>query len=161
MKILILIAICLLQTSCYTFSASSLPKHLKTIQIYDIDNRSSDPVLANTLKQRFRDMFKKNASSVQLVNNDANADFKVILKSYSNRVDNYSRDAQVQLYRVRISISMIFKDNVEDRIIYQNNNMVGEGTYDISINESEQNQGQTRAIQALIDLTVNNALSDW
>jgi hypothetical protein len=157
----VLLASVLLQ-GCYTFSATSLPPHIRTIQIFDVDNRSSaQPLVAERLKQGFREMFRSNASSVQLVNENAHADLKVSIRNYRNVVESSSRNAQVQNYRVTITVDVVFKDNVKDRMIYEGKNITGYGIYDVSINESEELHGQKRAIEMLKETVINNSMSDW
>lgn len=148
-------------SGCYSFTASTLPSHIKTVQIHDVEDKALDPVLANDLHTAVVDMFKKNAGGIRLVNEEANADFEITLLSYANKPENYNSNSDVETYRVTIRVSVKFYDNVKDRIIYESKSLSADGTYDIQKNESEDRHGQARAIEKMQDLIVSNALAKW
>ena len=150
-----------LLAGCYSFPASTLPSHIKTVQIHEVEDKTLDPVLANNIHTAIVDMFKKNAGGVRLVNEDANADFQITLLSYTNKPENYNSNSDVETYRVTIRVSVKFYDNVKERIIYESNSLSADGTYDIQKNESEDRHGQARAIEKLQDLIIANALAKW
>ena len=89
---------------CYSFTASTLPSHIKTVQIHEVDNKTLDPVLGNTLKDSVEKMFRKNAGGVRLVNSDADADFELTLLSYTNKPENYTSSSEVETYRVTMKV---------------------------------------------------------
>ena len=150
-----------LLAGCYSFTASTLPSHIKTVQIHEVEDKTLDPVLANNIHTAVVDMFKKNAGGVRLVNENANADFEITLLSYTNKPENYNSNSDVETYRVTIRVSVKFYDNVKDRIIYESKSLSADGTYDIQKNESEDRHGQARAIEKMQDLIVSNALAKW
>ena len=154
------LAACLL-AGCYSFTASTLPSHIKTVQIHEVEDKTLDPVLANNIHTAIVDMFKKNAGGVRLVNEEANADFQITLLSYTNKPENYNSNSDVETYRVTLRVSVKFFDNVKERIIYESNSLSADGTYDIQKNESEDRHGQARAIEKLQDLIIANALAKW
>ena len=154
------LAACLL-AGCYSFTASTLPSHIKTVQIHEVEDKTLDPVLANNIHTAVVDMFKKNGGGVRLVNEEANADFQITLLSYTNKPENYNSNSDVETYRVTIRVSVKFYDNVKERIIYESNSLSADGTYDIQKNESEDRHGQARAIEKLQDLIIANALAKW
>ena len=150
-----------LLAGCYSFTASTLPSHIKTVQIHEVEDKTLDPVLANNIHTAVVDMFKKNAGGVRLVNENANADFEMTLLSYTNKPENYNSNSDVETYRVTIRVSVKFYDNVKDRIIYESKSLSADGTYDIQKNESEDRHGQARAIEKMQDLIIANALAKW
>lgn len=150
-----------LLAGCYSFTASTLPSHIKTVQIHEVEDKALDPVLANNIHTAVVDMFKKNAGGVRLVNENANADFEITLLSYTNKPENYNSNSDVETYRVTIRVSVKFYDNVKDRIIYESKSLSADGTYDIQKNESEDRHGQARAIEKMQDLIISNALAKW
>jgi len=147
--------------SCYSFTATTLPSHLKTVNIADVDYRSFDPVLGNRLKDGIRELFRINAPAIRIVNDNADADFTVTLLSYSNRPEAHSSSAEVETYRVTMGVSVSFYDNVRKKVIYENKSVQAIGSYDVQKNESEEMQGQERAIKALQEIIVSNALAKW
>jgi len=146
---------------CYSFTASTLPSHIKTVQIHDVEDKVLDPVLANDIHTAVVEMFKKNAGGVRLVNEEANADFEITLLSYTNKPENYNSNSDVETYRVSIRVSVKFYDNVKERIIYENKSLSADGVYDVQKNEAEDRHGQARAIEKLQDLIIANALAKW
>ena len=148
-------------TGCYSFTASTLPSHIKTVQIHEVEDKTLDPVLANNIHTAVVEMFRKNAGGVRLVNEDANADFQMTLIGYTNKPENYNSNSDVETYRVTIRVSVKFYDNVKERIIYENKSLSAEGVYDVQKNEVEDRHGQARAIEKLQDLIIANALAKW
>ena len=148
-------------SGCYSFTASTLPSHIKTVQIHEVEDKTLDPVLANNIHSAIVEMFRKNAGGVRLVNEEANADFSITLLSYTNKPENYNSNSDVETYRVTIRVSVKFFDNVKERIIYESTSLSADGTYDIQKNESEDRHGQARAIEKLQDLIIANALAKW
>ena len=124
-------------SGCYSFTASTLPSHIKTVNIHEVEG------------------------GVRLVNSDANADFEITLLSYSNKPENYNSNSDVETYRVTIRVEVKFYDNVKERIIYESKSLSADGVYDVQANETEDRHGQTRAVEKLQDLIVSNALAKW
>ena len=163
-RLLFLVAVAFvagLLSGCYSFTASTLPSHIKTVQIHEVEDKTLDPVLANNIHTAVVEMFRKNAGGVRLVNENANADFEMTLLSYTNKPENYNSNSDVETYRVTIRVSVKFYDNVKERIIYESKSLSADGTYDIQKNESEDRHGQTRAIEKMQDLIIANALAKW
>lgn len=148
-------------SGCYSFTASTLPSHIKTVNIHEVEDKTLDPVLANDIHTAVVDMFRKNAGGVRLVNEEASADFEISLLSYTNKPENYNSNSDVETYRVTIRVSVKFYDNVKDRIIYESKSLSADGTYDVASNETEDRHGQKRAIEKLQDLIISNALAKW
>ena len=163
-RLLFLVAVAFvagLLSGCYSFTASTLPSHIKTVQIHEVEDKTLDPVLANNIHTAVVEMFRKNAGGVRLVNENANADFEMTLLSYTNKPENYNSNSDVETYRVTIRVSVKFYDNVKERIIYESKSLSADGPYDIQKNESEDRHGQTRAIEKMQDLIIANALAKW
>ena len=148
-------------SGCYSFTASTLPSHIKTVKIHEVEDKTLDPVLANNIREGVVEMFRKNAGGVRLVNDDANADFEMSLLSYTNKPENYNSNSDVETYCVTIRVSVRFYDNVKEKIIYESKSLSAEGTYDVQANETEDRHGQARAIEKMQDLIITNALAKW
>ena len=148
-------------SGCYSFTASTLPSHIKTVKIHEVEDKKLDPVLANNIRAGVLEMFRKNAGGVRVVNDNANADFEMTLLSYTNKPENYNSSSDVETYRVTIRVSVKFYDNVKERVIYESKSLSAEGTYDVQANETEDRHGQARAIEKMQDLIITNALAKW
>lgn len=154
-------AVAVLLSGCYSFTASTLPSHIKTVNIHEVDDKVMDAVLANDIRTGVVDMFKKNAGGVRIVNGEANSDFQISLLSYTNKPENYNSNSDVETYRVTIRVAVKFYDNVKERIIYEAKSLSADGTYDVQANETEDRHGQARAIEKLQELIITNALAKW
>ena len=148
-------------TGCYSFTASTLPSHIHTVHIADIDNKTLDPVLGNDIRNGVIEVFRKNAGKVRIVNEDADADFQLTLLSYTNKPENFTSGSDVETYRVTIRVAVKFYDNVKERIIYESKGLNADGVYDVQANETEDRHGQVRAIEKMQDLIIANALAKW
>ena len=163
-RLLCFVAIALLAgllSGCYSFTASTLPSHIRTVKIHEVEDKTLDPVLANNIREGVVEMFRKNAGGVRLVNGDANADFEMTLLSYTNKPENYNSNSDVETYRVTIRVSVKFYDNVKEKVIYESKSLSAEGTYDVQANETEDRHGQARAIEKMQDLIITNARAKW
>ena len=160
LMLLVALLVCSL-SGCYSFTASTLPSHIKTVKIHEVEDKTLDPVLANNIREGVVEMFRKNAGGVRLVNENANADFEMTLLSYTNKPENYNSNSDVETYRVTIRVSVKFYDNVREKVIYESKSLSAEGTYDVQANESEDRHGQARAIEKMQDLIITNALAKW
>ena len=129
-----------LLSGCYSFTASTLPSHIKTVKIHEVEDKTLDPVLANNIRAGVLEMFRKNAGGVRVVNESS---------------------SDVETYRVTIRVSVKLYDNVKERVIYESKSLSAEGTYDVQANETEDRHGQARAIEKMQDLIITNALAKW
>ena len=159
--LVLMVFVASLLSGCYSFTASTLPSHIKTVKIHEVEDKTLDPVLANNIRAGVLEMFRKNAGSVRVVNDNANADFEMTLLSYTNKPENYNSSSDVETYRVTIRVSVKFYDNVKERVIYESKSLSAEGTYDVQANETEDRHGQARAIEKMQDLIITNALAKW
>lgn len=146
---------------CYSFSASTLPAHIRTVHIPEVENRTLDPVLANRLRDGIVQMFRRQASGVRLVNENADADFKVVLLRYTNSPERFSRQSDVESYKSVLVVDVHFYDNRRKRDIYKATALSADGIYNVARNETEELHGQERAIQKLQELIITNALAKW
>jgi hypothetical protein len=160
-KTLLLLANAAMLCSCYSFTATTLPSHIKTVNIADVDCRSFDPVLGNRLKDGLRELFRTNAPAVRIINDEADSDLTVTIMSYSNRPMNQTSNAEVETYVVTMGISVLYNDNVRKKAIFEHKSIMATGVYDVLKNESEEIHGQERAIKMLQGIIVNGALAKW
>ncbi len=158
----ILLAIfCLtLLSSCYSFSSSTLPKNIKTITIFPAENNTMQMVLGDDLTENIKNMFSTHARDVKQINNSTHSEFYITLKEYSNKALGFSAEADIQSYQVVILVDVLFKDVVNNEILYEGVDLEGTGEYDAST-EDEVTHGQKRAIEDIQQVIINNSLSAW
>ena len=93
--LVLMVFVASLLSGCYSFTASTLPSHIKTVKIHEVEDKTLDPVLANNIRAGVLEMFRKNAGGVRVVNENANADFEMTLLSYTNKPENYNSSSDV------------------------------------------------------------------
>lgn len=159
---LLLFVIVILQ-SCYSFSATTLPAHIKRIRIGDVENLTTNPTLGVRIRDAVVETLRRNASAVRIVNGNDSADAEILvtLASYANEVGTYSSTAQVETNKSVLVTKVLFTDLVYKKTIYENRSIRSEGIYSLQLNESEELHGQQRAIENLQEIIINNALSQW
>ena len=145
--------------SCYTFSGSTLPPHLKTVEIPVFGNTTLEPGIDNDVTTELSSEIMK--SQLRPANQDADATISGKVTSYSNRPHTFGAggaEVNVEQYIVQISAEVEFYDNVSARSIYKGT-VSGEGTYDFQ-NESEQ-IGRDKAVKNLVEKIIQNSVQMW
>jgi hypothetical protein len=143
---------------CYTFSGSTLPSHLRTVNVLPIDNKTLQPALAQDLRQAVIDGFNR-SSSMRLVPSRGNCDLKLVLKSYDQKPFNISGN-DITDYQINLVVGVEFIDNVKNEILFQEENLPGYATYSVTSGETE-TTGKERAVSALVETILDNTVSGW
>ncbi len=146
---------------CYSFSQTVLPSHLKTVVIPPAKNLTYQASMGDKLTQRIQELFRKEAPGLRQINSQGQSQFDMTLKSYTNQPHKYSSSGTVDEYVVNVVVDVEFRDLVKDETIYKGTGLRGAGVYSVASGESEELHGQTRALEEIQQLIVNNALSGW
>jgi hypothetical protein len=155
---ILLAALC----SCiYTLSGSSLPSHLKTVEVPLFANQSLEPNIAEEItRQLSTDIVAGNL--LKVVETNGNAVLNGIVTSYKNEPYTYgaseTRKVDVQQYVVRITADVEFLDVKNDEPIYKGQ-VTGEGIYDLST-QTEEN-GKQAAIKEMVQRIMANSVQGW
>jgi len=145
----------------YTFSGSTLPSHLKTVDIPLFKNQSLQPGVAEQITADLNQKVQQtNLLKPVSQNSDATILGKVV--SYENRPYTYGtksfRNVDVSSYSVKISVEIEFLDNKKDKTIYKGI-ITEEGIYDFKT-ESEE-AGKKRAVERILDQILQNSVQSW
>ena len=161
--ILLLTSTMLFTAGCgvYTFSGSTLPAHLKTVDIPLFANKSLQNNIAETITEQIsRKVVSSNLLRVVSGRGDATISGTVI--SYSNAPQTYDsrgyRDVNVTDYAVTITATIEFTDNKSGNAIYKGT-ITGRGVYDFSTKREE--DGVTLAIGEIVDQIIQNSVQSW
>jgi len=158
---LIAISFLVLNSCAYRFSRSTLASHLKSIYIEPIENKTFQSLVADDLQEAIKAVFRKEAPSLQQVNQNAHCDLRIQLVSYENKALNFNSSGVVSEYRTSLTVKVNFYDRVKDKVLYADKVLVGNGDYTLSKGEGEAAHGQKRAVDQLKELIVSNLLSQW
>lgn len=157
----LLLCITFLGCGVYTFSGSTLPSHLKTVDIPLFINKSLQPGVAEDITAELnRKVQDNNLLKPVSQNSDATIVGKVL--SYNNHPYTYGskkvREVDISSYSVKISVEVEFLDNKKDKTLYKGV-ITEEGIYDFE-NETEED-GKKRAIDKIIDQIMQNSVQSW
>jgi hypothetical protein len=145
----------------YSFSGSSLPGNLKTVEIPLFANQSLESDVADAITSALSTQVVS-GNLLKVVSHDGNATISGTVTSYANVPYTFSaadtRQVSVQQYVVRITAAVEFTDNKKGSDIYKGT-ITGEGIYNLQ-SENEQT-GKTRAITQLVQLILQNSVQGW
>ena len=159
--LLFLLCVSFVGCGVYTFSGSTLPSHLKTVDIPLFTNQSLQPGVAEDITAKLNSKVQEdNLLKPVSQNSDATITGKVL--SYDNRPYTYGsksvRNVDVSSYSVKISVEVEFLDNKKDKTIYKGV-ITEEGIYDFE-GETEE-VGKKRAVEKIIDKIMQNSVQSW
>jgi Lipopolysaccharide-assembly len=143
---------------CYSFSGTTLPKHLRTVRIDPVANRTLESALADRITQGLEEGFR-GRSNLRKVNEGGDAELICVLTDYSHRPQTTS-GATVTSYRVDILVSVRFVDRVKGDTLYKDDHVPGYGVYAVDRGETEET-GKRQAVESLIKVVLDNSVSGW
>jgi hypothetical protein len=145
----------------YTFNGSSLPGHLKTVDIPLFANQSLEPSVAEEITS---ELTKKVLSTnlLKIVSTGGDASINGTVRSYENKEYYYditkARTADVTDYIVRIVVDINFADNKKNAPLYKGV-ITGQGIYKISTEKEV--DGRRRAVTDAVDQILQNSVQGW
>lgn len=149
-------------TGCiYSFSGSTLPTHLKTVEIPLFTNNSLEPNVADDVTQELSKELLGN-NLLKVVQKNGDAEIAGTVTSYVNTPYTFgasdTRQVNVTQYVVRITADVDFIDRKKDESIYKGT-VTGEGIYDLQ-KENEQT-GKSKAVKELVQRIMQNSVQGW
>jgi len=151
---------CLIFNSCiYSFGGSSLPSHIKTVEVPLFENSA----LVQGVTERITEILVQKVARQRLTVVARNGDSRIIgnVVLYKNTAQDYVGDRHsltIKTYSVEIVADILFIDNKSGKEIYKGR-IVSVGTYDFA-NETEED-GQIRAIEDLCEKILQNSVKSW
>jgi len=145
--------------SIYSFSGSTLPGHIKTVEIPVFANSSLEPGIDDEITAELSKEILK--SQLRPANQNADATISGAVTKYANSPHTFGGGGDlvnVEFYIVRISADVEFFDNRRGQSIYKGN-VSGEGTYDFQT-ENEQ-YGRSKAVKNLVEKIIQNSVQMW
>ncbi len=145
----------------YTFSGSTLPGHLKTVDIPLFIDQSLQPGVAEEITSELNQEILDN-KLLKPVSQNSDASFNGKVLSYKNHPYTYGtesiRQVNVTSYSVTISVDIEFYDNKKDKVLYKGV-VTEEGIYDFETETEE--DGKKRAVKKIIDQIMQNSVQSW
>jgi hypothetical protein len=152
---------CFLCSCLYTFSGSSLPGHLRTVEIPLFANESLQANIADDVTQGLsREIVSGNL--LKVVDENGDAAITGTVTSYTNTPYTYgatdTRQVSVQQYVVRIIAQVEFADKKKNKTIFKGS-VTGEGIYDLQKEQEE--TGRQKAVKELVERILQNSVQGW
>lgn len=163
-RLSIQLSLLLVLGGCYSFRGGSVPAHLKTITIPQVDDQSGygrgtvSQDMRELLIRKFRD-----DNSLRVID-AATADSRLDVVITSIRTDERLAVSASDLEtdrRVLIVARVTFEDNVKRRQIYKDRSFEGFSQYAISRGEEGRNDALRDALNKLTDLILQESVADW
>lgn len=152
--------------SCaYTTSTALLPSHLKTVAVPVFENGTTEYTLEQDVTDAVIAAFIADNHLKVVDERSADAVVKGRITTYRNAVFGFSQAAQAQEYRVSIGISVTFKDQVKNRQLWSEPNMVKTANYYVvdTPGDSARTEldGRKQAIAKLAEEIIARSVEGW
>ena len=149
----------------YTASPALLPAHLKTVAIPVFENETGE----YTLEQEVTDAVVRRFVSdnhLRIVDpRTADCVVQGKLKSYRNAVFGISTSSTAQEYRVTLVVSVTFKDQVKNREIWHDEDIVKTANYYVQNVPGQpaktELDGRKEAIEKVADEILSRSIESW
>jgi hypothetical protein len=153
----------LLHVGCgiYTFSGSSLPSHLKTVDVPLFANQTLEPAVAELVTTELSNQLM-GANLLRPVTGRGDASLSGIVTGYSNKEYQYDiqreRMVNVTEYMVTITVSVEFVDNRKNEALYKGV-LSGQGIYAFATEKEE--DGRKRAVEDVVRQVLEHSVQSW
>lgn len=156
---LLLIPILFLSCGFYSFSGSSIPSHMKTIEVPLFENSALVQGVAEEITDAITVAMAR--EKLKIVPRDGDAIISGTVATYHHSASDYSGDRDdltVKTYSVKITCKVVFKDQVDEKDLY-NGTLVGIGNYNFDTENEE--IGRKRAVTDIAEKIMINSLQGW
>ena len=145
----------------YTFSGSTLPAHLKTMDIPLFANQSMMPSVAEEITDELsKQVVSMNLLRISSGRGDASLRGRVV--DYTNAPRTYgttaARQVTVSEYVVRITVEVEFVDNKSNSPLYKGR-ITGEGVYNFQ--SQAEADGRKIAEKDVVQQILQNSIQSW
>ncbi len=145
----------------YTFNGSSLPSHLKTIDIPLFLNKSMEPNVADEITQELNKQVLS-SNQLRIISKDGDATISGEVTQYENKPYTFSasevKQVDVDQYRVTINAEVEFYDNKKNNALYKGT-ITGEGIYNFKTEKED--IGKQRAEKDLVKRILESSVQSW
>ena len=152
--------------SCaYTTSTALLPSHLKTVAVPVFENGTTEYTLEQEVTDAVIARFVADNHLKVVDERSAHAVVKGRITAYRNAVFGFSQAAQAQEYRVTLTASVTFKDQVKNRELWSEPEIVKTANYYVvdTPGDSARTEldGRKRAIAKVAEEIVTRSVEGW
>jgi hypothetical protein len=161
-----LMTLALVAASCaYTTSTALLPSHLKTVAVPVFENGTPEYTLEQDVTDAVIARFVADNHLKIVDERSADAVIKGRITLYKNSVFGFSQAAQAQEYRVTLGASVTFKDQVKNRELWSEPDLVKTANYYVvdtpGATAKTEIDGRKEAIAKLAEEIVARSVEGW
>jgi len=159
-------ALAVAAASCaYTTNTALLPSHLKTVAVPVFENGTTEYTLERDVTDAVIARFVADNHLKVVDERSAHAVVKGRITTYRNAVFGFSQSAQAQEYRVTLGASVTFKDQVKNRQLWSEPDMIKTANYYVvdTPGDSARTEldGRKQAIAKLAEEIVTRSVEGW
>lgn len=159
--VLLLSFVLLAGCGIYTFTNSSLPSHLKTINTPLFENQSMEPDIADEITRELNKQILDD-NLLRIVSEEGDATVSGTITAYKHEPYTFgaaaTRQVSVDQYRVSITAAVEFFDNINGESLYKGS-ITGEGVYDFQ--QETESLGREKAVKDMVQRILQNSLESW
>jgi len=161
-RIWFVVSTLLLAGCAYTFNPSSIPGHIRTLEIPVADNQTLEVVLAEEMTNALSTRFV-NDNTLQVVQSDADAVLECSIIGYQNRVFTFDETQTAKKYVVVLTVDMTLRDRVKGKEIWDEEGVTGTATYALDDLEGVTTEEEARvlAIKQIVDEALAKTVEGW
>ena len=149
----------------YTTNTALLPSHLKTVSVPVFENGTTEYNLERDITEAVVTRFVQDNHLKVVSERTADAVIKGRVTLYKNSVFGFSATNRAQEYRVSIGVSVVFKDLVKNREIFNEPSLVKFSNYYVTNvpGDSARTEidGRRGAITKIADEILSRAVESW
>ncbi|HET7225910.1 MAG TPA: LptE family protein [Candidatus Eisenbacteria bacterium] len=149
----------------YTTSTALLPSHIHTVAIPTFENATTEYTLEQTLTEAVVKRFVQDNHLKLVDEKSADAVIQGRITAYRNAVFGISDITHAQEYRVTITCAVVFKDQVRNRELWNEPNMVKTANYyvvDVPGQKAKTElDGRQEAIDKIADEILSRSVEGW
>jgi hypothetical protein len=161
-----LVSVALGAASCaYTTSTALLPSHLKTVAVPVFENGTTEYTLEQEVTDAVIARFVADNHLRVVDERSADSVIKGRITVYQNAVFGFSQAAEAQEYRVTVSASVTFKDQIKNRELWSEPNLVKTANYYVvdtpGAAAKTEIDGRKEAVAKLAEEIVARSVEGW
>ena len=163
-KIIVIWVFAQLLAGCsYSVYSNSYP-HLKRIQLYALQNKSSEYSLGDFVYNRLSDSFRDDGR-LRLVTQQPDCQLEGSINEYTEKIYSYDEANNIQDYNIIINFSVTFTDLKKNQVLYENKSLSVSELYGISEESTARFKTKEDALKEICDkffkLIMQNTLENW
>lgn len=161
----VLLLVTLTGCGLYSFSGSSLPPHIKTIAVPIFDNESQEFAVANEATEGVTQRFLQDNRLKVVGEGRADCVLEGTIRSYENKVYNYSADQQPEDYIVVIRFAAVLRDAVKNRELWKDEAISVSAVYSVASSApgalADEPAARAKAIRDLAEDILARTMEQW